>query len=188
MTEPTTWPRVGRALLGSWPERVASWGEEGIAAYVEELQARAVTPDAALVAIRSCPATQKFPPSAPELAALSHNDPERPTPEEMYQQVYGPGGVFGVRRSSVVVSPWVLAFVKSYGRERMRMLEVDHDEYGGAKRRELREAYERFLAANEGRGIAAIAAGRREEGLARLDPAAALGIKPPAPQQIEVGS
>lgn len=184
----TDWQPVATALLGSWPSQVASWGREALAAYLAELEVRAVTPDAALVAIRSCPASQKFPPSAPELAALSHNDPDRPTPEEMYQQLYGPGGVFGTRRSDVTVSPWVLAFVKSYGRERLRMLEVDHEDYGDLKRRELREAYGRFLAANEGRGIAAIAAGRREEGLARLDPAAVLGLKPPAPQKIGAGS
>ena len=58
MTE-VTWSRVARALLGRWPNQVAQWGEEGIAAYIEELQADGLTPDVALVALRSCPATQK---------------------------------------------------------------------------------------------------------------------------------
>ena len=28
------WPDVARVLLGSWPQQVAAWGKEGIAAYV----------------------------------------------------------------------------------------------------------------------------------------------------------
>jgi hypothetical protein len=78
----TDWKPVATALLGSWPSQVASWGREALAAYVAELEARGVRPEAALVAIRSCPAEQKFPPSAPELAALARRDPSRPTFDE----------------------------------------------------------------------------------------------------------
>jgi len=163
------WARVATALLGSWPSQVASWGKEAIAAYAAELEARGVSADAALVAIRSCPAEQKFPPSAPELAALARRDPSRPTFDEAFQMIYGPGGVFGVKRRDVVVSPWVLAFVDRCGRERLRLLEVEHDDYGGLKRQELRHSWEQFLEANDGRELAAIAQGRRGE-LGRFDP------------------
>jgi hypothetical protein len=170
MTE-ATWHRAGRALLGSWPERVTSWGEEGIAAYVEELEARGVTPAAALVAIRSCPAGQKFPPSAPELAALARHDPSRPTFDEAYRMIYGPGGTLGFKRSGVQISPWVTAFVERYGVERLRLLEVDGD-YGNLVRKDLRQSWEQFLEATEGREVAALATGRRSE-LGSFDPLSA---------------
>ena len=169
-----SWTRVARALLGSWPERVASWGAEGIAAYVEELEARGVTADAALVAIRSCSADQKFPPSAPELAGMARRDPSRPTFDEAYVGIYGPGGILGYKRAGVVVSPWVTAFVDWYGIDRLRRLEVDHDEYGDLKRAELRRSFEQFLEATDGREVAQIAQRSQRGGLGRLDPLAAL--------------
>jgi hypothetical protein len=165
---------VARALLGSWPNQVASWGREALAAYLAELAARGVSPDAALVAIRSCPAGQKFPPSAPELAALARQDPERPTFDEAFQGIYGPGGVFGVKRSGVTVSPWVTAFVDWFGRDRLRMLEVDCEVEGKWRRRELRESYEQFLEVAEGRVVAQIARSGRGT-LGRVDPLTAVG-------------
>lgn len=173
------WRPVAKALVGSWPSQVSSWGNEAVAAYCDELAARDVTPAQALVAIRACPADQKFPPSAPELAGMARRDPSVPTFDEAYQQLYGPGGVFGFHRSGVTISPWVQAFVADYGRDRLRLLEVDHDEYGGVKRRELRQSWEQFLETAEGRELAAIAQGRRGGGLERLDPLAALDL----PQQ-----
>lgn len=172
---------VTRALIGSWPSQVASWGPDAIAAYIEELQARSVQAEGALVAIRACPAGQKFPPSAPELAALARQDPNRPTFDELMAQLYGPGGVFGFKRSNVTISPWVTAFVALPGnRERLRLLEVDDPSEGKWRRRELQDSWESFLAASEGREVAAIATGRRGE-LGRPDLLGAIGL-PPRPQ------
>jgi hypothetical protein len=168
--------------MGSWPERVGLWGKDGIAAYLEELEARGVSAQAALIAIRSCDAGQAFPPSAPELAGLVQRDPSRPTATEAIEQIYGPGGVFGFKRANVTVSPWVLAFVDRYGPDRLRLLEVDDDEYGALRRKELGQAYEEFLVAMEGRELHEIATGRRRQ-LGRFDPLASLGLQPPA--QIE---
>lgn len=170
------WKPVGAALLGSWPSNVGSWGAEALAAYIAELQARGVDPEQALVAIRSCPAEQKFPPSAPELAGLARRDPSRPTFDEAYQMIYGPGGVLGFKRSGVVVSPWVLAFVEQYGKARLDLLPVDGD-HSGIVRRDLQQSYEQFLEATEGREVAAIASGRRGQ-LGRFDPAAAIEAGP----------
>lgn len=167
----TDWKAVGTALLGSWPSQVASWGREAIAAYVAELEARGMTPDTAIEAIRS--STERFPPGAGELAQAARRDPERPTFAECLQQLYGPGGLFGFKRAGVEVSPWVQAFAASYGRERLRLLEIDHDAYGGAVRRDLERAYAAFLEATEGRELAQLVAPRRRT-LGRFDPAAAL--------------
>lgn len=180
----TTEADVATALLGSWPSQVASWGKEGIAAYLAEVAARGVTPEQALVAIRSCPPDQEFPPAAPVLVGLARKDPSRPTFDEAYQQLYGPGGVFGFHRTGVTISPWVEAFVADYGRDRLRMLEVDHDEYGGAKRRELRQSYEQFLEASEGRELAAIAQGHRGGGLSKFDLLSALPGHAPEPTPV----
>lgn len=194
----TNWQPVATALLGSWPTQVASWGREGIAAYLSELQARGLTPESALVALRSCGGEHRFPPSAPELAALERFDPSRPTPEEAYQMIYGRGGVMRARakpggsyaneaamigagedakvQRAFELHPLLGAFVERYGIRRLSLLEVDHPDYGEIKRRELREAWMRHLEAFEGREVAAIARGRTE-GLGRLDPFAALGIE-----------
>jgi hypothetical protein len=82
---------IATTLLGSWPSLVNSWGREALAAYVRELEARCLTPDDALVALRMCDG--QFPPSAPELAALARRDPSRPTSAEALAAIFGPDGV-----------------------------------------------------------------------------------------------
>ena len=89
--------RVARALLGSWPSQVAGWGEEAIAAYLEELEARGVTAERALVAIRSCPENQAFPPSAAQLAGLARRNPDEPTFPELLEAIYAADGVLRPR-------------------------------------------------------------------------------------------
>jgi hypothetical protein len=195
----TDWIAVARALLGSWPERVGMWGEDGIAAFIEELQARGVTTGAALAAIRSCDEHQRFPPSAPELAALARRDPSAPTFAESYNAIYGPRGVLRARppyqdggwsgnelqaasdelalKRADQCHQLLGAFVRAYGLERLRLLEVDDPDYGEIRRKELRADFEQYVAANEHRELAALAAGRRGS-LGRLDPHAALGLRP----------
>lgn len=203
MTPPAvTWRDVGRALLGSWPDRVAAWGEEAIAAYVEELGARGLTPERALAAIRSCPAEQRFPPSAAELLGLARHDPSTPTFVEAYRLIYGTRGVLRARPRetswpdegergrayrqaaydrAAEMHPLVASFVVRYGVNRLRMLEVDHPDYGDLKRKDLEAAWMAHCEAMDGRDLAAIAQPPRSgEGLRQFDPLAALGAKPPA--------
>ena len=190
------WKPVGNALLGSWPSQVASWGPEAIAAYISELGARGVTPDQALVAIRSCGPEQKFPPSAPELAGLARRDPGQPTGAEMLRLVYGPRGVLRARPvykqggwrwnelqvatdrvqldRAVELSPLLGRFVVAQGLDRLRRLNLD-GEHGDLRRRQLVEEWDRFCSAVEEREIASLIVGRRG-GLGRLDPLEALGI------------
>lgn len=131
--------------------------------------------DQVMTAVRALVASgQVFGPTPGELVSQIRTDPSTPTFDEAYQQLYGPGGVFGFKRRGVTISPWVEAFVANYGRDRLRLLEVDHDEYGDVKRRELRQSYEQFLEASEGRELAAIAEGRRGGGLRAFDPLSTL--------------
>jgi hypothetical protein len=189
----TDWKAAAAALLGSWPSLVASWGREAIQAYVVELEARGVTPDQALEAIRTTDAT--FPPSAGEIAQLARRDPAEPTFAEACTLIFGRGGVLrartGIRKASWEegerdrlndeaawqcagrMHPLIGAFVRSQGLDRLKRLNLDDPEYGGARRKQLADDWEAFAEAHETRDIAALLAGRRGE-LARFDPLRAL--------------
>lgn len=73
--------------------------------------------------------------------------------------------------------PLVAAFIDRQGIDRLRDLPVNDADWGDRHRRDLQHAWERHVEAFDGRQIAALASGRRGE-LARLDPLAALGLKP----------
>jgi hypothetical protein len=163
---------VTQALLGTWPSQVASWEREGIVAYLAELQAREMSAEQALTAIRA--RSDRFPPSAGELAAEARKDPSRPTFEELLDQLYGPGGVFGFKRSNVTISPWVTAFADGFGRDRLRMLALDDPDDGKWRRRELEDAWSRFLEASEGRAAHEIASRSGRGTLGRINPLAAI--------------
>jgi hypothetical protein len=198
---------VANALLGSWPGTIAAWGKEAFAAYLGELEARGLDAIQVLTAIRTWPSGSDFPPSAPNLAAAAIHDPSRPTFDEAFALIYGRGGVLrarpadstfadaaerdraylqAARQRAAQLHPLIGPFVERFGIDRLRALEVDHDEYGDLKRRELRQHWEQFVEATEHRRVAAIASPRREEGLARLDPLAALGVRPAG--ELETGS
>jgi hypothetical protein len=184
------WKDVTRALLGTWPNQIAAWGREALAAYCAEVQARGITPDAALAAIRSAGAQQKFPLSVPELAGLARRDPSLPTFDEAFQLIYGSGGVLrarpvyngpiydadtqrdeAARKRMAEIHPMAASFIERYGLDHLRTLEVDDPEYGELRRRDLRERWDAHCAAMEDRAVIAI--GRRD-GLRGLDPLAVL--------------
>lgn len=196
------------ALLGSWPNQVAAWGRAGIAAYLAEVGARGVTPAAVLMAIRSCPADQAFPPSAAELAALARRDPSTPTFAEMLRLVFGSRGALAAARRPLTgnfanevemlqararaaearaaeLHPLVASFVDRYGLDRLAALDLDDEQYGPLRRRELIQEWDRHCEAMEGREVAAIARGHRDRPH-QLDPLSALGLK--RPEQARIGS
>jgi hypothetical protein len=193
---------VTNALLGSWPSQVAQWGREGIAAYLSELAARDITPDQALVAIRACPAGQKWPPSAPELAGLVRRDAAIPTGPEALELIFGRGGVLSARtpirkgswnagerdaankqamtERAAGMHPLIGAFIeREGGLERLVRLDLDDLEYGEVRRHQLVMSWHEHVSACADRELSAIAAGRRNEGLQRLDPLAALRLAAP---------
>jgi hypothetical protein len=199
---PDDWKLVATALLGSWPSQVAAWGREALAAYMAELAARGVTSEAALLAIRSCPAEQRFPPSAPELAALARRDPSAPTFEEMLRlwklarkarplesRFDNEAHMLSARNDAAMarafeLHPLVGSFVERFGVGRLRMLPLDDPDWGEKRKADLREAWDRHCEAMEGREVAAVAAGRRD-GLRAFDPLAVLGAGP-LPKELHV--
>jgi hypothetical protein len=117
---------------------------------------------------------QVFGPTPGEIVAVIRHDPERPTFAELLAQLYDAGGVFGFKRSNVTISPWVTAFVERYGRERLRMLEINDPDRGGLRLRDLEQSWTAFLEATEGRAIHELAARSGRGTLGRIDPLAAI--------------
>lgn len=190
---------VANLLLGSWPGTIAHWGREGFAAYLTVLEQR-LTAEQASGAILSWEGGD-FPPSAPNLAAAARTDPGAPTFVEMVRLVFGPGGVLSARTSvrkgvwdlgererldeeamierASGMHPLIGAFVRSYRIEKLRALNLDDPDWGGAERHRLEHHWQQHVEACDGRDAAALAMGRRQDGLAKLDPLAALGIERP---------
>lgn len=205
-----SWQPVAAALLGSWPNQVAAWGREAIAAYCHELAARGLDPGQALTAIRSCPATQAFPPSAAELAALGRRDPSQPTPEEAHRLIYASGGVLRARvpagvefdneahmlaaRDQAAVQragelhPRLGSFVAAVGVEWLRSLNVGDERHGELRRKDFRDAWLRHCEAREGREVVAIASGAGRGGLRQLDPLAVLDTPRRDSRQLPAGT
>lgn len=179
---------VARALLGTWPTQVNGWGKEGIAAYIHELQARGIDPDAALIAIRTYDPDADFPPSAAKLAQQARKDPSRPTAEEAIRLVQhilaartkewrtiwrgddrAKADEWAMIERAEESHPLVAAFVANQGLSRLRALDLSD----GAEpwdRKRFVEAWEAFVQASEGRAVASLVAGRGSGELGRLEP------------------
>lgn len=148
-----------------------------------------------------------FRPSAAEIVGQATADPGKPTFEEAYRLIFGARGVLKARPAVATWStererqklldqaalqradelhPYVGAFVRTLGAGHLRMLPVDDEDYGPMRRRELREAWERFIVAADERirtGRALEGLGRaRQIGPRRLDPLGVLGLTPQTPE------
>lgn len=207
---PVEWEPVAAAILGSWPGTITRWGTDAFTAYLGELQARGLTPERVVLAVRTWPAGSDFPPSAPNLAAAARVDPTRPTFVEACALIYGRGGILRARpRTSTFADmadrqrayreaqraraatfhPLVESFaVDRYGLDRLAALEIDHPEWGEKKRAELERAWDAHLVAMEGRETLALVSGRRGDGLGRLDPLAVLESRRPGSVAAWIGA
>lgn len=200
---------IANAILGAWPTTSQTMGASGIAAYVSALERRGLDAADTLRAIDTWPAGSDFPPSAPNLAAAAMRDPSAPVWEEAEQIIFAfvlkartavrkSSWEFGERdqlnREAMVeraatVHPLVQAFIVAQSLDRLRRLDLDDENYGEARRQRLREAWEQFCEAHQGREVAALAAGRRGD-LAAFDPLTALkraGFDGP-PRQLNSGN
>jgi nitrogen fixation-related uncharacterized protein len=115
----------------------------------------------------------RFRPSASELLAAVRDDPSAPTFDEALALIYRAACREHSERLSWLRarSPLVARFLEIQGTDRVFLLELDDPQYGELRRKELREAWDRFCASSEKRTIAALASGDRE-GLSKLDPLA----------------
>jgi hypothetical protein len=140
--------------------------------------------------------------SLPRVIRALVDDPSRPTADEALAAIYGRGGVLRARppyppggwtgdeferaQSACTLAradeihPLVGAFVRARGLHTLRRLPVDDPEWGWRHRQQLADDWARHCATMAGRDLAAITAPRGTRGLARFDPAAAIGIRPGA--------
>lgn len=182
-----TWDAFCALLEEGWPGEFddtarASW----------RVLLDATPPETAIGALRTLLLEgRRFRPSVSELLAATRRDPGRPTFEEAYRLIWGPRGVLRARPTSWGTAetaneaamararefhPSIAAFIERQGLDRLRMLDVDSDDYAELRRKELREAWDRFCEAIDGREIAALALTRGTDGPHRFDPLAALDI------------
>lgn len=187
----TTAADVAQALLGTWPNQVAVWGKSGIAAYLSELDARGVTPEQALIAIRSYDPDADFPPSAAKLAQVARRDAAAPTGLEVVAILWAPGGVMHARapypaggwigrnaredaddqaRIDAACShhPRVVAFIESVGLDALKARDPRGEQYGEANRNWICREWDAFTEKANERGVAALIAGRHIDPLGAL--------------------
>lgn len=173
------WDAIASLLEHGWP---GGFSEEAGDAYRVFLATR----DAGAVLAALQRLVQRggtFRPSAAEIVAALDPDPGRPTFEEAYAALFGPRGVVHARPDEAAmeraerVHPYLAAFVRVQGLDRLRTIGVDDPDYGAIERHRLREAWDRNVEACDGRvreGRALSALGQGGGDLRRLDPLAAL--------------
>lgn len=142
---------------------------------------------------------EKFRPSVAEVVAAITDDPGRPTWAEAYSALFGPRGAIAGARGKAgeavaraeAVHPYVGAFLRAQGFERLRSVPVDDPDYGGLERKRLGDEWERFVVQCDERiatGRALDSLGRREQiGPRRLDPLGLLGLSEPVPELAAAG-
>lgn len=162
-----------------------------------------IEPEPAIAAVRQLVHQgQTFRPKPGEIAALARRDAGAPTFDEAYELIFGRGGALHARpagpqvfhgshadaqramqqskRDAVLerasgMHPLIRSFVELQGVERLLQLPIADPDYGELRRAELRDAWDRHVQAGDVRQVAALASGTDPR---RLDPLAALGIRP----------
>lgn len=123
MLSPAEWESLSLLIEEAWPGEFDDHAAKAWRVLLDDFNAAEV-----LRALKACVAHGgTFRPSVAEVVGEIRRDPSRPTFDEAYRMIYGPGGVLGVKRSGATISPWVTGFVQRYGIDRLRFLEVDGD-------------------------------------------------------------
>jgi len=183
---PPSWPAEAWALFEGMMEEVwvrgEHWTTRKAKYYAPFLDGH--EPDAVVAALQSlADGGQTFLPAVGEIIGAIHHDHAAPSWAEAFELIYGRDGCLrGPRRATVELAggeqarddaivaraedkhPVLGAFVAAQTPKRLRMLRIDHEEYGELERRRLGEEWAEF---------ADRADRRRREGLPLLTPALA---------------
>lgn len=195
------WTAIEMVLEECWP---GNWSMNTGRAYRMMLDAFA--PVQILAALRMV-GRKPFRPSAGEILAQLEADPGRPGWTEVLTAIYGRQGVLSARpprqpyetehhrqearyaacleRARGEFHPLIAAFVETATPRRLDELGVGDEEYGGARREQLRKEWEAFVEHAEERrrfGLPLATGGRRME-LRPLDVLA--GLRPGSAPQLE---
>lgn len=174
------WDALMALLEEGWP---GTFTDEAADSYRALLGYR--DPAELLMALRSLVERgARYRPSPAEICGALNHDVNEPTWAEAYGMLFGPRGVVHVRASEEALKladrlhPFVGAFVRAQGLDRLRRLPLEDPDWGGKERNDLGRQWDlhveqcrsRLL---EGRTLEAL--GRRERAeLSRFDPGAAL--------------
>lgn len=178
------WEFVSGVLEECWP---GEWTERTGPAYKFMLASYSFA--AVSAALKAWAASGKtFRPSASDLLSKLHSDPGEPTWTEAFAAIFGRRGVLSKRDERECLAfayaefhPFIAAFVDSKGVGELKMLGIYDDEWGSARREQLRKEWEAFSeVAKEraARGLPLVTGGKTG-GLQRMSPLAELGIAPP---------
>lgn len=205
MINPDEWETICLLVDEGWPGEFTDTAATAWRVFLDDYE-----PEQVLAAIKALVARGgTFRPSVAQVVAQIRSDPSTPTFDEALVLIRsalraGRGPLRGdysteaqmiagreemVRAAARTLHPLVAAFVVRCGdlsRLGDEVAELAAGDYAGARRRDLQLRWEAHVEALDGRDVAAIASGPRRDGLQRLDPLAALGMKPPA--QIGSGS
>lgn len=169
------WAALFDLLDNGWPGELT---EDAAAAYRTLLDG--LEPETVVTGLRRLLVQgQRFRPSAAELIGASRKDPSRPTFDEAYRLMFGPGGA-AMRDPRDGIHPLVVSFVQRQGAERLRTLPLEDPEWGEKHRRDLEQAWNRHTEAMEGRETAALASGGD---LRKLDPLAGIALPKQLPKE-----
>jgi hypothetical protein len=179
-----------------WPAKFESSAEDAWFVALEGFEAQDVIESLRAMLARG----GTFRPSVAEVIGQIRRDPAVPTAAEMITLIFGRGGVLSartqIRKGSweagerdqadrdamrerlADMHPVVASFVDREGLDRLRALNLEDAEFGGARRRMLEQRWGEHLEAVESREVAVLTSGRRGE-MAKLDPLAALHVRRP---------
>lgn len=197
------WNRLFALLDDGWPGELTPDGADAYRTLLD-----GIAPESIVGGLRRLlHAGARFRPTPAEILAEARRDPSAPTFDEALILLFRRRGVLDVRVKGTTdtnpnyraelyekvaerladLHPLVGGFVQRCGLERLRSMDIDDPTDGYWRRKELRETWDDFVDAQDGREVAALASGTGARGLTQLDPLTALGLGR-APAELAAGT
>lgn len=172
------WNNFCALLDGGWPGDFTPDQADAYRALLDDIE-----PVAAGRALKALLRSSRFRPSAGEIVQAIEADRRQPTFDEAMHVLFAhPRSPLKHRDQQAAVDaamdfhPLIARFVQVKGRDALAYMRLEDPEYGGARRRELREAWLNLADVTAQRDVAALVAGAhgRAGRIGRLDPLRAL--------------